>query len=395
MYKLFIADDEPKIRKGLSKLINSFELDVDICGEAEDGQTAIDKANALQPDILLVDICMPIKSGLEFIEECQEKLQYAQIIIISGHDEFEYAKKALEMKVDGYLLKPVSKTELKSILVNSINELDCVKEQKQLYNWALSQLNKRKEFLVECFLRDWVQGRLTREEINEQMKFLEISIPSNPGLLVCRVGDEQTNILSEKDYQLRSYAIISVIKKYFEHAYVFRDNMANIVVLYQISDKDQNTVAMIIKEQIQDTIRISAKLKAKQVNGCINTCYVEILEEIRTIVNTPIVDAAKRYIECNYNDESINLSVLASKFNVSTTYITRLLKQETGLTFVEYLTQIRIKNAIMLMQNSEMSLLDISGSVGFKSQHYFSTVFKKVFGVAPTEYRQNILRINV
>lgn len=393
MYKLFIADDEPKIRKGLSKLIRSFNLGIQICGEAEDGQSAIDMANELKPDILLVDICMPIKSGLDFIQECQANLKSAQIIIVSGHDEFEYAKKALEMKVNGYLLKPVSRIELNSILLNCIAELDRKKESKRIYDWALSQLNSRKEFLVECFLRDWVEGKLTDEEVKEQAVYFDVQIPNNPGLLICRLGDEQINLLSEKEYQVKRYAIIKIITNLLKRAYVFKDNMANIVVLYKILDIDPNSTAMIIKEKILKKIQINVKIKSKQVDGCIHSNYSVLLEEIKSISNTPIVDAVKRYIACNYNNTSINLAVLSNKFNVSTTYISRLLKQETGLTFVEYMTQTRIKNSIILMQKEDMSLLDISNQVGFRSQHYYSTVFKKLFGVSPNEYRQNVLRI--
>lgn len=391
MYKLFIADDEPKIRKGLSKLINSLDLDIFICGEAEDGQTAINKAEVLKPDILLVDICMPIKSGLDFIGECKSKLSDAHIVIISGHDEFEYAKKALELKVDSYLLKPVSRVELETVLAKCIVELDKAKETKRLHDWALEQLNRRKEFLVECFLKDLVQGKLLDEEISEQIAFLGVTIPEKSVLMICRIGDEQTNILPEKDFQIKNYAVTNILSEHINNSLIFKDEMSNIVVIYEAGNYDLNTIDMVIKDHIVNKLQITVKIKSREAEGSLGHVYADLLDEIRTSTNTPIVDATKRYIAGNYSNENLSLTSLSTEFKVSTTYISRLLKQETGLTFVEYLTQIRMNNSIIRMQNRELTLLEVSSSVGFKSQHYFSTVFKKCFGVSPTEYRQNVL----
>ena len=213
MYSIFIADDEPKIRKGLRRIIESFEMDIIVCGEAADGMTACEKILLLQPDIILLDICMPIKSGLEIIREIKDQLMSSKIIIISGHDEFEYAKEALEMNVYRYLLKPLLKEELEQTLNEAIVELDSELESKNLFKWALEQLEKRKSYLLESFLHDWVNGKLSCEEIEEQCKFYKIEIPSDPFMLTCGINQESTRLLTDKEYQVMRNASIAVLRE--------------------------------------------------------------------------------------------------------------------------------------------------------------------------------------
>ena len=84
MWKVLIADDEPKIRQGLRNTLETFELPIQICGEARNGVEALEKARETLPDILLVDICMPKLSGIEFLQELQKVSRDCRVIIISG-----------------------------------------------------------------------------------------------------------------------------------------------------------------------------------------------------------------------------------------------------------------------------------------------------------------------
>jgi two-component system, response regulator YesN len=107
MLKVLIADDEPKIRRGLKSSIDWNELDIEVVGEAEDGEIAFEMAKVLKPDILFVDICMPFIDGLELISKIKDILPDSLVIVITGHDEFSYAQQSIKLKVFDYLLKPV------------------------------------------------------------------------------------------------------------------------------------------------------------------------------------------------------------------------------------------------------------------------------------------------
>jgi two-component system response regulator YesN len=104
VYKLLIADDEAKIRRGLRNVLDWNELNIIVVGEAEDGEIALEKTEKLKPDLILLDICMPFLNGLELIRKIKETEHNCIIIIITGHDEFEYMHEALKLKVFDYLL---------------------------------------------------------------------------------------------------------------------------------------------------------------------------------------------------------------------------------------------------------------------------------------------------
>jgi two-component system response regulator YesN len=114
--KVLIADDEVNICKLIKNLINWEELGLELVGFAENGEDSIEKINTLRPDIVITDIRMPGKNGLEIIKDCVERGLNINFIIISGHAEFDYAKQALKYGVNDFLLKPISRSELTDAL---------------------------------------------------------------------------------------------------------------------------------------------------------------------------------------------------------------------------------------------------------------------------------------
>src|SRR5689334_6770760 len=124
MLRMIIADDEFIVRDGLKNIIPWEQFGIEVVGEAVDGQEALDLCLELKPDILFTDIRMPIMDGLEVAMELHEKGSKIKIIIVSGVQDFNYAKMALNINAEGYILKPVKIPELKETIqkvVNSIN----------------------------------------------------------------------------------------------------------------------------------------------------------------------------------------------------------------------------------------------------------------------------------
>ena len=112
MVTLLLVDDEPTIRQGIRESIDWAAQGVRIVGEAGDGQQALDLVHRLRPDIVLVDIVMPRRDGLSFCEECRRACPDTRLIIVSGHDQFALAQKAIRIGVDDYLLKPVGAAQM-------------------------------------------------------------------------------------------------------------------------------------------------------------------------------------------------------------------------------------------------------------------------------------------
>ena len=117
--QIMLVDDEEIIRLGLSKIISQMELDAVIIGSYGNGLDALNHLTRLNPgevDLLITDIKMPMMDGLKLIEHARAKFEELPIIVLSGFNEFEYARKALRYGVMDYLLKPIDKTELYKLL---------------------------------------------------------------------------------------------------------------------------------------------------------------------------------------------------------------------------------------------------------------------------------------
>ena len=100
-----------------------------------------------------------------------------------------------------------------------------------------------------------------------------------------------------------------------------------------------------------------------------------------------LIQHAKAYIEDNYNHEDISLNMVASEVNLSSSHFSTVFGQETGVTFVEYLTKVRMDKAKQLLRTTGTKTTEIAFEVGFRDAHYFSNLFKKTQGCTPREYR--------
>lgn len=123
-YNLLIVEDEGLIRKNLIKKIEKLNMNVNIVGEAEDGDTALEFINKNPPSIVLTDIQMPCKNGIELSRELHILFPQIKIVIITGFSEFSYAQQAIAYNVKGFLLKPVSEIQLEQLFIKLILELD-------------------------------------------------------------------------------------------------------------------------------------------------------------------------------------------------------------------------------------------------------------------------------
>ena len=118
--KVMLADDHILMREGIRQLLE-FDGSIDVVAEANDGEECIEKLLLAKPQILLLDINMPKKNGIEVLEEIKRKNIDVKVLILTVHDEIEYLIKAVDIGVDGYILKDSESTELKraiSVIMN-------------------------------------------------------------------------------------------------------------------------------------------------------------------------------------------------------------------------------------------------------------------------------------
>ena len=397
MYKLLIADDEARIRKGLRNALDWNELNIEIVGEAEDGELALEQIKKLNPNLIFLDICMPFLNGLELIKKLNEVDPHCIIIIITGHDEFEYMHEALKLKVFDYLLKPVQKDALRDTVNKAIQEISKNEEKKVYLDWANRQLDENFHVLKQTFLNNWFKGNFTYEEVLSELDFFKFKFHSNIGIVIIKVIERLSYEVYSKDWdrELLNFAITNVTLEIMgkfkpEVTYIDEDN--NIVIICNVDNisKWLNVISEIenkIYSYLHYTVILEQKIISDGIVGVRNT-YKEIVSNINKITAyKPIVLLAIRYINTNYNVNNLSLGHVAEKFSVSSSYLSKLLKQEVGLSFIDYLTMHRIKKSICMMDDPKLKIYEIAEAVGYNNQHYFCKAFKKVMGFAPTEYR--------
>jgi two-component system, response regulator YesN len=161
MYKMIIVDDEPLIRSGLMNFIEWEVYGIEIAGEAEDGMKAYQAIKSLRPDIALIDISMPNVNGIELIELCSHLEYSPKFIILSGYNDFDYVRNAMQLGAVNYLLKPVDKEELTNTIITTIRQLDDSSARKQHFQASLQAL--RNDVLVRI-LNNRIESRELREK---------------------------------------------------------------------------------------------------------------------------------------------------------------------------------------------------------------------------------------
>ena len=112
LIKVFICEDESIVREGLRDMIPWEKYGFEFVGDAPDGEMALPMIRKSRPDVLITDITMPFMDGLSLSKTITQELPNLKIIVISGYSDFEYARKAIELGVEQYLLKPVTKQDM-------------------------------------------------------------------------------------------------------------------------------------------------------------------------------------------------------------------------------------------------------------------------------------------
>lgn len=397
MLKMLIADDELIIRRGLKSALDWGELGIEVIAEAEDGEIAYEKSKKYLPDIILVDINMPFMNGLELIEKINEILPDTLILIITGHDEFDYAKKAVKLNVVDYILKPVDEDVLYEVIQRIIQLLK-EKKQKKVVNEVVNQeVKKNFNNIREKFLLDLLMNRIDKNEIEAKLKYYGINYSSNIGLVVIKPLDN-INVY-DRNYEMNKELLYFSIKNImvelleeFKSGIVIQDG-GNLVTLvnyenktkwYELNAKIEKNIEFYLHRNI-----IIVQDIAKEGIEEIGITYKNMICRIKKEESyTPIVILAKKYIEQYYYKKGITLSEVASFVNVNPTYLSRLLKSELGNSFADYLTKVRINKSIEFMNNHSLKMYEIADQVGYNTQHYFSTAFKKIMKISPNNYKK-------
>jgi two-component system response regulator YesN len=522
LYKIFLVEDEIVAREGIRDNVDWRMAGFEFCGEAPDGEMALPLIENIQPDVLITDIKMPFMDGLQLCKIVRERMPSIKIIILTGHDEFEYAQEAVKLGVTEYLLKPVGVQDLHEVLGKVAAQLDrerqaqeslqqlkeqiednlALRRERFLLNLVMGEMSSSEaikisqqlglDIVAKCYLVVLVRAELCRQEdgfnyrqFQQVQRIASGLIENNPDafllkkdleeLVLILKGDNGDQLAQEADFltEMIKHEVdnntdcllirgagspkerISDIPQSFAEALRSVQHElppANLVMTNNEADKaqllnlDKSTLekflkfrtladfdeffeaylaplsesaltSYLIKNYIFIDIVLATAKFVHSLGGVVDQVIPEInnvetlLMNIQTVEQIKaetkrmfasalafrdaqvhnqhelVIHQAKEYIDHYYDNSELSLNTVAAQVNLSPSHFSTVFSRETGETFIEYLTRIRIEKAKELLRTTSLKSFEIADRVGYGDPHYFSTVFKKNTGLTPMEFR--------
>lgn len=507
MIQTIIVDDEYLIRYAIRNAVDWNSLGYVIIAEAENGEDALSKIKYFQPDLVLLDINLPIMDGIEVCRQIQKQHLNTNVIILTGYDDFKSIQQCLRLGVLNYVVKPIEQNELITALqkakqsinikknmferllgtqdpaISDVNapvdtlqtiynetnrildshpqslfvgiaEIDYLKrkypsvnEQSTAIDYvvkSVTEFSHQKNFnllcsrydnqILLCFLEPLDKTELYISFLQEYI-FSHLGLSLSVGLCIKPpdVGEMNDCIEIARDaltqkFYIGTMAFSKEMKKTHHNSsfQISQSHLQNLLLKAQnkefmtyIEDiltkainmkinKDRFILlcAVIINTVWDFSLSINIQINTDFKNQfCIATYsnYCETAEEIKhELLNTcsyfiqqyiqkhqmkPIVREVIHYIKNHYSDCSLSSGSIAKEISVSPNYLSKMFRQEFGMTITEYITEIRISEAVSIIEESEnISITELAYSVGYNDSFYFSKIFRKQKGISPSDY---------
>ncbi|WP_163194307.1 response regulator transcription factor [Clostridium thermarum] len=351
MIKLLIVDDEKMIREGLVNTMPWKEMGIEVVGSAGNGLTALEIVREKKPHIVLTDIRMPKMNGIELLQSIRKEGYKIKVVILSGYDEFAYAQQAIRHGAEDYILKPVNAEELQKVIKRLENEL------KGEINEDLSHIQLRKDIEVE------IEKYVAAVQGRDKATAISILDAITENLTLQKVSTEQIHRL------------------YFE------------------------IVESVIHAMEKSGLKINDELREEYLNSFIELLNFTKQQELKTWINDftenlvgfaedkkgdsyrLVIKKAVEYMEEHFN-EKLSVQKVAEVVYLSPNYFSHIFKKIKKESFTDYLNRIRIEKAKELLSKHLYKVYEVSDMVGYSDYKYFSSVFKKLVGVSPTQYSE-------
>lgn len=530
--RTIIIDDEPIIRQGIVHKVKRTGMPIAICGEASDGIAGLELVRSIQPQLVITDIQMPGMNGLTFIREVKESFPEIEFLVISGYDDFEYAKQAMRYGVKHYLLKPLEDEQLHESLseiierlekegakanviaklqtlaessreqerqreltrfiqqgepASSLDELSQLEQSSKLFTAVVLQVKPfalphysfgtGEEGLLYYAVKNIIAERFEMAGLNGLLIHHAVDLNEFVYMVGMKHEDEAsqvTIVLEEIIYGINKYLKLNIVVaigapvtklQAIPSSYREARQLSRNAILHGsnriydrgraavsnpnrksiISEEDERTLFEWLRSWEADKIHRWTERRIGAIVQDPDSVYMQLewfcvdlyllyhkyllsvpgstewmigemddlqqwLEQLTdwrdvvvqmkrmtdniiahhsqtdSLVGKDMMEAIKAYIDAQYR-EHISLQSIAERFFIHPNYFSKRFKEKFGISFIDYLTGIRMKQAAFLLLNSELKVHQIAERVGCEDAAYFSSVFRKTYGVTPKQYR--------
>ena len=369
MYKTLFVDDERLIREGISNLIDWERITGQELTLAENAKVALKYLEHEKYEIVISDIYMQDMNGIELAKCIKGKWPDVVVILLSAYEDFDYARKAIEAGVFKYLLKPV----IPEVLEDYRREL-----KKNLWKDILSG-NMRNE-----------------DEIFERFEKMNMSKNISPIYVVVYKTDDESML-----YQ-NQVAIDKVVSSCFE-GYIDTVFMDNYIVIL-LKKENAKSVLYAFGDLVKEMFHFEVYMGEGKTVKDLSTLHMSVESAKYNIQKnrankkdepTQIVLAAVEMIRKEIENVDFNINTIANALYLTPAYFSRVFKRKMGMTCIDFIKNYRINLAKELLQNTDLSIQQISEKTGYATVYYFSQQFKQVTGESPGSFRKKRQKFDV
>ena len=412
LYTVVVADDEDELREAVCTMIPWRDYGFRLVGSASNGLDALQLVEQHEPDLLLTDIRMPFISGIELARQVREVRPATNIAFLSGYDDFEYAKQAIQYNIISYMLKPLTMEGLGAELRTIRQKIDA---QFAMFRQAAKSdgPDLRAAMLMPLVLDDYAdpEGDSQMEAYARQCGLLR-DVEDRPcyTVMVSSLLDGEGNNSTTPSFVA---SVDRLAGKYLRSVSFFASGKVISVLLGNPSDFQEylhilaDEIPQMASRVLGKRCRIGVSREVRTLSG-LHTAYREAMEALRQGDGSEsgaqfISDLApavrggsllcKRALDAldqHYMDADLSLVSLSGVLDVSPNHLSACIKKYTGETFINILIRKRMEAARELLCTSGLKIQEISQRCGYTDQHYFSYCFKKYCGESPNAMRRRL-----
>ena len=412
LYTVVVADDEDEIREAVCTMIPWEKLGFCLVGNASNGLDALQLVEKYEPDLLLTDIRMPFISGIELARQVREVRPTTNIAFLSGYDDFEYAKQAIQYNIISYMLKPLTMEGLAQELQNIRQKIDA---QFEMFRQAARQSGEQDQqaaVLMPMVLDDYAEQEeeARAEELARQCGLLRDrgDRPSYTVMVSTLLKNDGTNVTDPAFVA----SVDTLTSKYLRGVSFFASGKVISVLLGNPLDFEEylhilaDEIPQMADRVLGKRCRVGISRTVRSLTA-LHGAYREAMEALRQGDKSEsgtqfISDLApvkggnllcKRALDTldqHYMNADLSLVSLSGMLDVSPNHLSACIKKCTGETFINILIRKRMDAARDLLSTSNLKIQEISQRCGYTDQHYFSYCFKKYCGESPNAMRRRL-----
>lgn len=297
MLKIFLAEDEVIVRETIKRMIPWEELGFELVGEAADGEMALPLLIRQKPDLLITDIKMPFMDGLTLAKLAKKELPELKIVILSGYDDFNYAKQAINIGVEDYLLKPITKNALIERISEIRSRYEHEKTQKEYYEKFQREMQAYEKNSSRDFFEALVRGSMDMMEVYKKAEKLGVDIVAEAyNILIFTMNSEEDFSGQKEGYSEWEAESLEMLEEFFSghpSAMLFRSN----IFFYGVLLKGQKeSIKEITKECVGKIQGILKRKESKREWFLAVGQPVERLSQIKKSYHTASRAFSQRYL---------------------------------------------------------------------------------------------------